>query len=80
MKATVDGTGPKKGAGAPSCQLPVSGEELKTLQEQHETLSEAWRAAENPPMESKTGYFKQEGVPCTEDGCQPADRSGASRN
>ena len=28
VKATVDGTGPKKGAGDPSCELghPVSGE------------------------------------------------------
>ena len=42
VKATVDGTGPKKGEGFPSCGLPVSGEELKTLQEQDETLAEAW--------------------------------------
>ncbi|KAL5501979.1 hypothetical protein EMCRGX_G008664 [Ephydatia muelleri] len=42
VKANVDGTGPKKGAGDPSCGLghPVSGEELKTLQKQNETLAE----------------------------------------
>ena len=44
VKATVDGTGPKKGAGDPSCGLghPVSEEELKTLQKQNETIAEVW--------------------------------------
>ncbi|KAL5502187.1 hypothetical protein EMCRGX_G008918 [Ephydatia muelleri] len=44
VKANVDGTGPKKGAGDPSCGLghPVSVEELKTLQKQNETLAEVW--------------------------------------
>ena len=64
VKATVDGTGPRKGAGEPSCGLglPVSGEELKTLQKQDKTLAEAWRAAEKSPEQNETGYFKEDGV------------------
>ena len=64
VKATVDRTGPRKGAGEPSCGLglPVSGEELKTLQKQDETLAEAWRAAEKSPKTNETGYFKEDGV------------------
>lgn len=60
MKATVEETGSMKSAGVPSWGLPVSGEELKTLQKQDETLGEAWRATQNPPLENKTGYFEQE--------------------
>ncbi|KAL5502199.1 hypothetical protein EMCRGX_G008934 [Ephydatia muelleri] len=64
VKATVDGTGPKKGAGDPSCGLghPVSVEELKTLQKQNETLAEVWRAAEKALEQNETGYFKEDGV------------------
>eukprot|EP00731_Ephydatia_muelleri_P006027 Em0003g275a len=41
VKATVDGTGPKKGAGDPSCGFghPVSVEELKTLQKKERNFS-----------------------------------------
>ena len=64
VKATVDGTGPKKGAGDPSCGFghPVSGKELKTLQKQNKTLAEVWRAAEKALEQNETGYFKEDGV------------------
>ena len=64
VKATVDGTGPKKSAGDPSCGFghPVSGKELKTLQKQNETLAEVWRAAEKALEQNGTGYFKEDGV------------------
>eukprot|EP00731_Ephydatia_muelleri_P005766 Em0003g14a len=64
VKATVDGTGPKKGAGDPSCGFghPVSGKELKTLQKQNETLAEVWRAAEKALEQNETGYFKEDGI------------------
>ena len=64
VKATVDGTGPWKGAvnQVVDSDSPVSGEELKTLQKQDKTLAEAWRATEKSPEQNETGYFKEDGV------------------